>query len=60
MCSKNLGGISDVYEVLGGKKSVQVKKIPRFLWGNQTRDENFWNHLALDNNSPKIQIGIRA
>jgi len=56
---KSCGAISDmVCEPLGGKTNLQVEKIPRFLWRDQTRDENFWNHLSLDHNSPKIQIGI--
>lgn len=42
-----------------GKRS-QVEKITSFLRGDQTRYEDIWNGLPLNDDPSKIQVGIRA
>lgn len=41
-------------------KSSQVKKITSFLRGDQTRYKNIWNRFPLNDDSSKVQVGIRA
>ena len=39
---------------MGFGKGLQVKKIPSFLRGDQTRYKNIWNRFALDDDSSKV------